>query len=64
MPHELKVLTYNTQGMAVDKYLDTKLEMLEYINELDADVVCLQEVLVYKKGDRLTLPMMREVMKN
>lgn len=64
MPHELKVLTYNTQGMAVDKYLDTKLEMLEYINELDADVVCLQEVLVYKKGDRLTLPMLREAMKN
>ena len=64
MPHELKVLTYNTQGMAMDKYLDTKLEMLEYINELDADVVCLQEVLVYKKGDRLTLPMMREAMKN
>lgn len=64
MPHELKVLTYNTQGMAVDKYLDTKLEMLEYINKLDADVVCLQEVLVYKKGDRLTLPMMREAMKN
>lgn len=62
MPHELKVLTYNTQGMAVDKYLDTKLEMLEYINELDADVVCLQEVLVYKKGDRLTLPMLREAM--
>ena len=64
MPHELKVLTYNTQGMAVDKYLDTKLEMLEYINKLDADVICLQEVLVYKKGDRLTLPMMREAMKN
>lgn len=64
MPHELKVLTYNTQGMAVDKYLDTKLEMLEYINGLDADVVCLQEVLVYKKGDRLTLPMLREAMKN
>lgn len=64
MPHELKVLTYNTQGMAVDKYLDTKLEMLEYINQLDADVVCLQEVLVYKKGDRLTLPMMRKAMKN
>lgn len=64
MPHELKVLTYNTQGMAVDKYLETKLEMLEYINGLDADVVCLQEVLVYKKGDRLTLPMMREAMKN
>lgn len=62
MPHELKVLTYNTQGMAVDKYLDTKLEMLEYINELDADVVCLQEVLVYKKGNRLTLPMLREAM--
>ena len=64
MPKELKVLTYNTQGMAVDKYLDSKLEMLEYINKLDADVVCLQEVLVYKKGDRLTLPMMREAMKN
>ena len=59
---ELKVSTYNTQGMAVSKDLDSKLEMLEYINQLDAEVVCLQEVLVYKKGTRLTLPMLRDAM--
>ena len=58
--NELKVLTYNTHAMMIGESLDSKLAMLQYINRLDADIVCLQEVLVYKSGQRLTLPMLRE----
>lgn len=61
--HELKVLTYNTHAMMIGESLDSKLAMLQYINRLDADIVCLQEVLVYKSGQRLTLPMLREAMR-
>ena len=59
---QLKVLTYNTRAMMMGESLDSKLAMLQYINRMDADIVCLQEVLVYKSGQRLTLPMLREVM--
>jgi endonuclease/exonuclease/phosphatase family metal-dependent hydrolase len=38
--------------------------MLTYINNQDADIVCLQEVLVYKNPERLTLPALREAMSN
>ena len=61
--HELKVLTYNTHAMMIGESLDAKLAMLQYINRMDADIVCLQEVLVYKSGQRLTLPMLREAMR-
>lgn len=61
--HQLKVLTYNTRAMMIGESLDKKLAMLQYINRLDADIVCLQEVLVYKSGKRLTLPMLREAMR-
>lgn len=61
---QLTVLTFNTQGMAVTQQLDKKLEMIQYINSLDADIVCLQEVTVYKAEGRLTLPMLREAMNN
>ena len=60
--HELTVLTYNTRGMMVGESLDSKYAMLKHINRLNADIVCLQEVLVYKKGERLTLPALREAM--
>ena len=60
--HSLKVMTYNTQGMAVSKNMATKMAMLRYINAQDADIVCLQEVLVYKNENRLTLPKLREAM--
>ena len=60
--HTLKVMTYNTQGMAVSKNMATKMAMLRYINAQDADIVCLQEVLVYKNENRLTLPKLREAM--
>lgn len=61
--NELKVLTYNTHAMMIGESLDSKLAMLQYINRLDADIVCLQEVLVYKSGQRLTLPMLRGAMR-
>ena len=38
--------------------------MLKYINNQGADIVCLQEVLVYKNPNRLTLPALRETMSN
>ena len=60
--HQLTVLTYNTQGMAINKSLDHKMNMLRYINKQDADIVCLQEVLVYKSDKRLTLAKLREAM--
>jgi endonuclease/exonuclease/phosphatase family metal-dependent hydrolase len=55
-------MTYNTQGMVVNKSIKTKMAMLRYINAQDADIVCLQEVLVYKNENRLTLPKLREAM--
>ena len=60
--HSLKVMTYNTQAMAINKGMKTKMAMLRYINAQDADIVCLQEVLVYKNENRLTLPKLREAM--
>ena len=62
--HELKVMTYNTHAMMIGEKLASKMEMLRYINNQDADVVCLQEVLVYKNPARLTLPALREAMSN
>ena len=61
---QLTVRTYNTQGMAIGKSLEGKMKMLKYINQQDADIVCLQEVLVYKNEKRLTLPKLREAMSN
>lgn len=58
----LTVLTYNTQGMAVSEGLSFKKDMLQYINDIDADVVCLQEVLVYKKKGQFTLSMLCDAM--
>ena len=61
--HELTLLTYNTHAMMIGESLSAKHAMLEHINRLDADIVCLQEVLVYKSGERLTLPALREAMR-
>ena len=62
--HTLKVMTYNTHAMMIGNKLAAKKEMLQYINNQGADVVCLQEVLVYKNPARLTLPALREAMSN
>ena len=60
--HQLTIVTYNTNGMLVDQKVENKLAMLDYVKELNADIVCLQEVLVYKNTNRFTLPDLREAM--
>ena len=69
LPHQsfertLMVMTYNTHAMMIGENLAAKKSMLNYINNQDADIVCLQEVLVYKNPERLTLPALREAMSN
>lgn len=59
----IKVMTYNTHGMMLNHRIADKKAMLRYINDQDADIVCLQEVLVYKNAERFTLPALREAMK-
>lgn len=54
LPHRLSVLTWNTArmgGFAKPK----KNEVLQYLLQQDADVICLQEVDVYKNDQYLTL---------
>lgn len=60
--HSLTIMTYNTRGMMIGESLQAKQSMLAHINQLDADIVCLQEVLVYKTGNRMTLPALRQAM--
>lgn len=59
----LKIMTYNTHGMMIGEQINDKKKMLEYINQQDADIVCLQEVSVYKNPSYLTLPALRKAMK-
>lgn len=59
----IKILTYNTHGTMIDKKIADKKTMLQYINQQGADIICLQEVLVYKDPKLLTLPALRDAMK-
>ncbi len=59
----IKIITLNTHGMMVNDKLEQKMQMLNYLNQQDADIICLQEVLVYKNPKRLTLPALREAMR-
>lgn len=59
----LKIMTYNTHGMMIGERIDDKKKMLEYINLQNADIVCLQEVSVYKNPAKLTLSALRKAMK-
>lgn len=54
MPHRLTVMTWNTGRMG-GFVKPEKNEVLQYLLEQDADVVCLQEVDVYKDAKYLTL---------
>ena len=62
--HTLKVMTYNTHAMMIGEKMAEKKKMLQYLNNQGADIVCLQEVLVYKNPSRLTLSALREAMSN
>lgn len=55
MPHRLRVLTWNTGRMG-GFVKPEKNAVLQYLLNQDADVICLQEVDVYKDDKLLTLP--------
>lgn len=61
MPHRLSVLTWNTGRMGgFVKPKNNK--VLQYLLQQDADVICLQEVDVYKENKYLTLPDVKQTL--
>lgn len=60
--HQLTVMTYNTHRLGGFKKADQN-EVLQYIRQKDVDVVCLQEVEVYKDPTYLMLPELKEALK-
>ena len=58
---DLTVLTWNTGRMGEFKK-PAKNEVLQYLLSQDADVVCLQEVDVYKDAKYLTLPEVKQTL--
>lgn len=61
MPHRLSVLTWNTGRMGgFVKPKNNK--VLQYLLQQDADVICLQEVDVYKDNKFLTLPDVKQTL--
>ncbi len=61
-PHQLRVLTYNTHGLGLTGNKNAQ-ELLAYVGSRDADIVCMQEVSVYKNSDHLSLPELRRAMR-
>jgi endonuclease/exonuclease/phosphatase family metal-dependent hydrolase len=59
--HTLKVLTYNTHALCMGNKQQAQ-QMLAYLNKQNADIICLQEVRVYKDAQRMTLPQLRQAM--
>ena len=57
----LKVLTYNTHALCMGNKQQAQ-QMLAYLNEQEADILCLQEVSVYKNEKRMTLTQLRQAM--
>lgn len=57
----ISVLTWNTYQMGHYKKPDQN-EVLQYLMEQDADVICLQEVEVFKSDRYLTLPEVRQTL--
>lgn len=60
--HQLTVMTYNTHRMGMFRKADRN-QVIHHIRRTDADVVCLQEVEVYKDNKFLTLPELREALR-
>ena len=61
LPHRLSIVTYNTHRMSMYAK-PNKNKVIRYLQQLDADVVFLQEVEVYKDNQHLTLPELRQAM--
>lgn len=60
-PHRLTIMTWNTHQLGQFRK-PAENEVLRYLLEQDADVICLQEVDVYKQDEFLTLPEVRQVL--
>lgn len=60
--HHLSVLTYNTHRMGMFRKPEHN-RVIHYIRRKNADIVCLQEVEVYKNPQYLTLPELRDAMR-
>ena len=58
----LTVLTYNTHQMGMYEKASQN-RVVRYLQKQDADIVCLQEVDVYKNDHYLTLPELRDALK-
>ena len=54
-------MTYNTHRMGMFRKAAEN-EVIQFLRESDADVICLQEVEVYKDDRYLTLPELKEAM--
>ena len=58
---QLTVLTYNTKQMGMYAK-PTQNRVIRYLQNTDADIVCLQEVDVYKNDKYLTLPELKQAL--
>ena len=61
MPNRLSILTWNTHQMGQYRK-STDNEVLKYLLTQDADIICLQEVDVYKNPEFLTLAEVKQVL--
>lgn len=60
--HAITVLTYNTHRMGLFRK-STQNQVIHHLRRTNADIVCLQEVEVYKDSKYLTLPELRDAMR-
>ena len=60
--HSLRVLTYNTHRMGMYKKPNHNL-VISYLQQCDADILCLQEVEVHKNAHYLTLSDLKQALK-
>lgn len=61
LEHRLTILTYNTHQMGMYAKVGQN-KVIRYLQNQNADVVCLQEVDVYKNNKYLTLPELRKAL--
>lgn len=59
--HRLSIMTYNTHGMGMARKTP-KNAVIQFLQKADADVLCLQEVDVYKSSEHLTLNELRKAL--
>ena len=60
--HSLTILTYNTHGMGQARKASDN-AVIKFLQQSDADLLCLQEVDVYKNPEHLTLSELKNALK-